>query len=113
MFVLLGSNEDVDEGFVINQEGIGLRLTAMEYWKCSNVGITLPSVDKKDPDCKFVIAESLPEQGKGSHSHLLRYFISAIFDVITTPASPCLHLFQAETRWTPSWRSTEPLGSST
>lgn len=58
------SNEDVDEGFVINQEGIGLRLTAMEYWKCSKVGITLPFAQKKEPDCKFVIAESLPEQGR-------------------------------------------------
>ncbi|XP_029953974.1 4-hydroxyphenylpyruvate dioxygenase-like protein [Salarias fasciatus] len=56
-------DEDMDEGFVINQEGIGLRLTAMEYWKCSKAGIILPSVDKKEPDCKFVIAESLPEQG--------------------------------------------------
>ncbi|XP_026206453.1 4-hydroxyphenylpyruvate dioxygenase-like protein [Anabas testudineus] len=60
----IDSNEDVDEGFVINQEGIGLRLTAMEYWKCSKAGIILPSVDKKEPDCKFVIAESLPEQGR-------------------------------------------------
>ncbi|KAI3365161.1 hypothetical protein L3Q82_010259, partial [Scortum barcoo] len=60
----IDSNEDVDEGFVINQEGIGLRLTAMEYWKCSEAGIALPSVDKKEPDCKFVIAESLPEQGR-------------------------------------------------
>ncbi|XP_051274520.1 4-hydroxyphenylpyruvate dioxygenase-like protein [Dicentrarchus labrax] len=60
----IDSNEDVDEGFVINQEGIGLRLTAMEYWKCSEAGIALPFVDKKEPDCKFVIAESLPEQGR-------------------------------------------------
>lgn len=63
--LLLCSNEDVDEGFVINQEGIGLRLTAMEYWKCSKAGITLPSLNNKEPDCKFVIAESLPEQGTG------------------------------------------------
>lgn len=61
----------MDEGFVVNQEGIGLRLTAMEYWKCSKAGITLPSVDKKEPDCKFVIAESLPEQGNSSHSIFL------------------------------------------
>lgn len=53
----------MDEGFVVNQDGIGLRLTGMEYWKCSKSGIALPSVDKKEPDCKFVIAESLPEQG--------------------------------------------------
>ncbi|XP_028287212.1 4-hydroxyphenylpyruvate dioxygenase-like protein isoform X2 [Parambassis ranga] len=60
----IDSNEDVDEGFVINQEGIGLRLTAMEYWKCSKAGISLPFLGKKESDCKFVIAESLPEQGK-------------------------------------------------
>ncbi|XP_069016495.1 LOW QUALITY PROTEIN: 4-hydroxyphenylpyruvate dioxygenase-like protein [Embiotoca jacksoni] len=60
----IDSNEDVDEGFVINQEGIGLRLTAMEYWKCSKAGIALPNADKKEPDCKLVIAESLPEQGR-------------------------------------------------
>uniref|UniRef100_A0A3Q0QUW0 4-hydroxyphenylpyruvate dioxygenase n=1 Tax=Amphilophus citrinellus TaxID=61819 RepID=A0A3Q0QUW0_AMPCI len=60
----IDSNEDVDEGFVINQGGIGLRLTAMEYWKCSKAGITLPFAGKKEPDCKFVIAESLPEQGR-------------------------------------------------
>lgn len=66
--VPLSSEEDVDEGFVVNQEGIGLRLTAMKYWKCSKAGVILPSVDKKEPDCKFVIAESLPEQGNSSHS---------------------------------------------
>ncbi|XP_008312312.1 4-hydroxyphenylpyruvate dioxygenase-like protein [Cynoglossus semilaevis] len=60
----IDSKEDVDEGYVINQDGIGLRLTAMEYWKCSELGIILPFVDKKEPDCKFVIAESLPKQGR-------------------------------------------------
>ncbi|XP_037612000.1 4-hydroxyphenylpyruvate dioxygenase-like protein [Sebastes umbrosus] len=66
------SNEDVDEGFVVNQEGVGLRLTAMEYWKCSEKGITLPSVDKKQPDCKFVIAESLPQQGRNQVDTFLK-----------------------------------------
>ncbi|KAM9715600.1 4-hydroxyphenylpyruvate dioxygenase-like protein [Menidia menidia] len=59
----IDSNEDVDEGFVVNHEGVGLRLTAMKYWKCSKAGLTLPFADKKEPDCKFVIAESLPHQG--------------------------------------------------
>ncbi|XP_015238993.1 PREDICTED: 4-hydroxyphenylpyruvate dioxygenase-like protein [Cyprinodon variegatus] len=59
----IDSQEDVDEGFVVNQEGVGLRLTAMQYWKCSKAGITLPFTDKKEPDCKLVIAESLPHQG--------------------------------------------------
>ncbi|XP_028990330.1 4-hydroxyphenylpyruvate dioxygenase-like protein isoform X2 [Betta splendens] len=61
---LIDSSDDVDEGFVINQEGIGLRLTAMEYWKCSEAGVLLPSADEREPDCKFVIAESLPKQGR-------------------------------------------------
>lgn len=63
MCVLLRSYEDAEEGYVLDQEGIGLRLTAMEYWKCSETGIKLPFKDRKEPDCKFVIAESLPEQG--------------------------------------------------
>lgn len=58
----------MDEGFVVNEDGIGVRLTAMQYWKCSESGITLPSVDKKEPDCKFVIAESLPVESKSSPS---------------------------------------------
>lgn len=107
--LLLCSNEDVDEGFVINQEGIGLRLTAMEYWKCSKAGITLPSLNKKEPDCKFVIAESLPEQGTRICSHLL-CVKSATFDSITAATLCCL---QVEIRLTPSWRSTEPLEFST
>lgn len=49
---------------MLKQDGIGLRLTAMEYWKCSKSGITLPFKDEKEPDCKFVIAESLPELGR-------------------------------------------------
>lgn len=54
----------MDEGFVVNQEGVGLRLTAMQFWKCSEAGIALPFVHKNEPDCKFVIAESLPHQGE-------------------------------------------------
>ncbi|XP_032430819.1 4-hydroxyphenylpyruvate dioxygenase-like protein isoform X2 [Xiphophorus hellerii] len=60
----IDGNEDIDEGFVVNQEGVGLRLTAMQYWKCSKAGIALPFPDKKEPDCKFVIAESLPHEGR-------------------------------------------------
>lgn len=62
------SNEDVNAGYVLDQDGIGLRLTAMEYWKCSEMGLKLPSKDMVEPDCKFVIAESLPEQGMSSRS---------------------------------------------
>ncbi|XP_066521340.1 4-hydroxyphenylpyruvate dioxygenase-like protein [Hoplias malabaricus] len=59
----IGSNEDVEEGYVLNEDGMGLRLTAMEYWKCSETGLKIPLKGRKEPDCKFVVAESLPEQG--------------------------------------------------
>ncbi|KAK3529383.1 hypothetical protein QTP70_029767 [Hemibagrus guttatus] len=61
---LISSNEDAEEGYMLDQDGIGLRLTAMEYRKCSEMGIKFPFKDRKEPDCKFVIAESLPEQGR-------------------------------------------------
>ncbi|XP_029104694.1 4-hydroxyphenylpyruvate dioxygenase-like protein isoform X2 [Scleropages formosus] len=60
---LIGRNEDVNEGFVLDRDGIGLRLTAMEFWKCSESGVKLPFRNDQEPDCKFVIAESLPHQG--------------------------------------------------
>ncbi|KAF7705666.1 4-hydroxyphenylpyruvate dioxygenase-like protein isoform X1 [Silurus meridionalis] len=62
----IGRNEDAEEGYVLDQDGIGLRLTAMEYWKCNETGIRFPLKEKDgtELDCKFVIAESLPEQGR-------------------------------------------------
>uniref|UniRef100_A0A3P9KA76 4-hydroxyphenylpyruvate dioxygenase n=1 Tax=Oryzias latipes TaxID=8090 RepID=A0A3P9KA76_ORYLA len=66
-------NEDVDEGFVVNQKGVGLRLTAMQYWKCSKAGISVPFADQKEPDCKFVIAESLPHQGRNQVDTFLEH----------------------------------------
>uniref|UniRef100_A0A3B1JDA6 4-hydroxyphenylpyruvate dioxygenase n=1 Tax=Astyanax mexicanus TaxID=7994 RepID=A0A3B1JDA6_ASTMX len=68
----IGSNEDVDEGYVLNQDGIGLRLTAMEYWKCSEIGLSIPFKDSQTPDCKFVIAESLPEKGQNQVDTFLK-----------------------------------------
>uniref|UniRef100_A0A670Y097 4-hydroxyphenylpyruvate dioxygenase n=1 Tax=Pseudonaja textilis TaxID=8673 RepID=A0A670Y097_PSETE len=49
--------DDAEEGFRIQGEDMGLRLTAMQY-----------SVDRLSPfkpDCKFVLAESLPRQRMG------------------------------------------------
>ncbi|XP_077482358.1 4-hydroxyphenylpyruvate dioxygenase-like protein [Stigmatopora argus] len=56
-------NDDPDSGLVINQQGMGLRLAAMEYWKCGESGFSLTGTSQKEPGCKFVLAESLPEQG--------------------------------------------------
>uniref|UniRef100_A0A4W3HJI3 4-hydroxyphenylpyruvate dioxygenase-like n=1 Tax=Callorhinchus milii TaxID=7868 RepID=A0A4W3HJI3_CALMI len=55
---------NVNEGYVIEGNDVGLRLTAMRYWKCSEVGMSIPATKEKKMDCKFVIAESLPYQGK-------------------------------------------------
>ncbi|XP_054622862.1 4-hydroxyphenylpyruvate dioxygenase-like protein [Dunckerocampus dactyliophorus] len=57
-------NDNVDDGFVINQSGKGLRLAAMEYLKSSETGLALPCKDKHEPDCKFVVVESLPGEGR-------------------------------------------------
>ncbi|XP_072311840.1 4-hydroxyphenylpyruvate dioxygenase-like protein [Eucyclogobius newberryi] len=67
----IGSNEDLEEGLVLDQEDIGLRLTAMEYWKCSERGLSLPRGHQREPDCKFVIAESLPKQGRNQVDRFL------------------------------------------
>ncbi|GAA6075265.1 4-hydroxyphenylpyruvate dioxygenase-like protein [Tachysurus ichikawai] len=69
----ISSNEDAEEGYVLDQDGIGLRLTAMEYWKCSEAEIQFPFKDRKEPDCKFVIAESLPEQSRNQVDTFLEH----------------------------------------
>ncbi|MBN3324563.1 HPDL protein, partial [Atractosteus spatula] len=60
----INRNEDAEEGYVLDQNGIGLRLRGMQYWKCSRAGMKPSSTDMKEPDCKFVLAESLPQQGR-------------------------------------------------
>ena len=58
---LIRSNEDEDEGFLISDTGIGMRMKAMEYWKCSETGLT--SGNSKE-SIRFVLVESLKGQGK-------------------------------------------------
>ncbi|MBN3290071.1 HPDL protein, partial [Polypterus senegalus] len=70
---LINRHDSADDGFVINGDGMGLRLTAMQYWQCSKVSLTLPSVEKDEPDCKFVVAESLPDQGKNQVDTFLEH----------------------------------------
>uniref|UniRef100_A0A452IWN5 4-hydroxyphenylpyruvate dioxygenase n=1 Tax=Gopherus agassizii TaxID=38772 RepID=A0A452IWN5_9SAUR len=53
---IMNRQGDVAEGYRIHGHGMGLRLTAMRYRKGSEPRL----VD----DCKFVLAESLPEPGK-------------------------------------------------
>ncbi|XP_043542310.1 4-hydroxyphenylpyruvate dioxygenase-like protein, partial [Chiloscyllium plagiosum] len=61
---LVNRSEDLNHGYVIEGNNVGLRLTAMEYWKCSEVGMSMPTNEQQKLDCKFVIAESLANQGK-------------------------------------------------
>ncbi|XP_035824057.1 4-hydroxyphenylpyruvate dioxygenase-like protein isoform X2 [Aplysia californica] len=54
--------ESESEGFVISGKDIGLRMKALEYWKCAELGL------QSNPNCavqsfKVVIAEALPNQG--------------------------------------------------
>ncbi|XP_069138960.1 hemolysin VllY-like [Argopecten irradians] len=66
------SDEDADDGFVINTTDIGLRLKAMEYWHCAETGITTPSQSDGVNTIKFVIAEALPDQGPNQVATFLR-----------------------------------------
>ncbi|XP_060570858.1 4-hydroxyphenylpyruvate dioxygenase-like protein [Ruditapes philippinarum] len=57
---MINSDEDSENGFVIDTEDIGVRLKAFEYWKCAETGLSLGSHPES---IKFVIAEALPNQG--------------------------------------------------
>lgn len=51
-------DEDPNEGFLINLPGIALRLKALEYWKCAEVGLCSNNANGTT-NILFVIAESL------------------------------------------------------
>ncbi|XP_050716575.1 4-hydroxyphenylpyruvate dioxygenase-like protein isoform X2 [Eriocheir sinensis] len=50
--------ESEEEGLVLGEE-IGMRLKAMEYWRCAEVGLAVPSATLEDSELKMVIAEPL------------------------------------------------------
>ncbi|RUS81206.1 hypothetical protein EGW08_011036 [Elysia chlorotica] len=60
---LINSDEDNDEGLVLSTNDVGLRLRAMEYWKCAEVGLV--SEEHSDSPLSssrlsMVIAEGMP-----------------------------------------------------
>ncbi|XP_078079532.1 4-hydroxyphenylpyruvate dioxygenase-like protein [Mustelus asterias] len=61
---LINRSEDLDDGYIIEGNNQGMRLAAMEYWKCSEVAMSMPTSEDKKVNCKFVLAESLPNLGK-------------------------------------------------
>lgn len=62
--------DDQEDGLIL-QEGIGLRLRAMEYWMCSETGLVYPpslseSNERSIRSLMLVVVESLPGQSKKS-----------------------------------------------
>lgn len=72
--------ESEEEGLVLEGE-IGMRLKAMEYWRCAEVGLAAPSATLEDSELKMVIAEPL----KGFGNFFINFVWvsgSAIFDAL-------------------------------
>uniref|UniRef100_A0A6A7G3T8 4-hydroxyphenylpyruvate dioxygenase-like protein n=1 Tax=Hirondellea gigas TaxID=1518452 RepID=A0A6A7G3T8_9CRUS len=61
---LINSNEDLNEGLKI-EDNVGLRLKALEYWKCFETGLHNPG-DTSDCSLKVVIGEPITSI-KGNH----------------------------------------------
>ncbi|XP_059164950.1 4-hydroxyphenylpyruvate dioxygenase-like protein isoform X2 [Physella acuta] len=57
---LINRQEIPDEGLVLSTDNVGLRLRAMEYWKCAEVGLTTPRDDGVLGRLSLVVAEGLP-----------------------------------------------------
>ncbi|CAG5119347.1 unnamed protein product [Candidula unifasciata] len=56
---LINSEEDKDKGLVLSTNDVGLRLRAMEYWKCSEVGLLAPEEEGAENRLSLVVAEGL------------------------------------------------------
>ena len=67
-----GRADTSKEGFVLT-ENIGMRIKAMEYWRCAEVGLTAPSATEEDSSLKIVLAEPLIGYGKFSASCFLHH----------------------------------------
>lgn len=59
----MDSEENEEDGFVLGGD-IGLRLKALEYWKCAETGLAVPTATTDDFSLKLVIAEALPNVSK-------------------------------------------------
>ncbi|KFM82147.1 4-hydroxyphenylpyruvate dioxygenase-like protein, partial [Stegodyphus mimosarum] len=61
----ISRNDDNDEGLIL-ADGVGLRLKAMEYWMCSEIGLMYPVSSKhrqrNSNGVMLVVVESLPGQ---------------------------------------------------
>ncbi|XP_071946875.1 4-hydroxyphenylpyruvate dioxygenase-like protein [Antedon mediterranea] len=67
----INSDEDKDEGFVVRGNDVGMRLKAMEYWRCNSTRFAA-SDDNSEQPTNFVVAEALPGQGKNQIATFLK-----------------------------------------
>ncbi|KAG7158555.1 putative 4-hydroxyphenylpyruvate dioxygenase-like 3, partial [Homarus americanus] len=56
----LNSEETEEAGFVLGGN-IGLRIKALEYWRCAEKGLAAPNASINDSSLKVVIGEPLPD----------------------------------------------------
>lgn len=59
--LFINRNEDEEEGMVVKESSSGLRLKALEYWRCSEQGLLLN--DDRSIKPAFVFAEAISEGG--------------------------------------------------
>uniref|UniRef100_A0A0B7AFW7 VOC domain-containing protein n=1 Tax=Arion vulgaris TaxID=1028688 RepID=A0A0B7AFW7_9EUPU len=68
--------EDEDNGLVLATNDVGLRLRAMEYWKCSEVNLIAPEDENIESRLSMVIAEGLPPVPGSSEKNQIESWIS-------------------------------------
>ncbi|XP_074640601.1 4-hydroxyphenylpyruvate dioxygenase-like protein [Tubulanus polymorphus] len=73
----LNSEEDTEGGFVVQTKNIGMRLFAMNYWKCSEMGLEMPPVENTSESLKLTIAEALPGDGPNQVETFLQEHLGA------------------------------------
>lgn len=71
----INDSEDVDEGFIVQSSddqasSFGMRLTAMEFWRCAEVGLRMNGRNLEGK-VRIVLAEPLPGQGPNQVSNFL------------------------------------------
>ncbi|XP_071827750.1 4-hydroxyphenylpyruvate dioxygenase-like protein isoform X2 [Apostichopus japonicus] len=60
----INRNDDEEQGMVVKETSSGLRLKALEYWRCSEQGLSLTESSQTDPDKPaFVFAEAISGPG--------------------------------------------------
>ncbi|KAK7009789.1 4-hydroxyphenylpyruvate dioxygenase-like protein isoform X1 [Biomphalaria glabrata] len=59
---IINRDEDKENGLVLSTDKVGLRLRAMEYWKCAEVGLLAADTDDGHERLPIVIGEALSSE---------------------------------------------------